>query len=132
MTDAARFLHAPLGQPGSGRVRYGAAMELWRQGRISAEVLEVYRIASPHDRRDPLTMLRDEGLPLPPMPPLESPMLALYAAARDYILSLDHSGATEVRAGSPVAPGPEVAMDTPTLPATRHSASAAIAADCSW
>jgi hypothetical protein len=110
MTDATRFLHTPLGQPGSGRVRYGAAMELWRQGRISAAVLEVYRIASPHDRHDPLRMLRDEGLPLPPMPPLESPMLALYAAARDYILSLDHSGATEVRVGLPAAPGPEVAV----------------------
>ncbi len=49
MTDPARFLDAPLGQPGSGRVRYGAAMALYAQGQISAEVLEVYRIASAHD-----------------------------------------------------------------------------------
>jgi hypothetical protein len=65
MTDPARFLDAPLGQPGSGRVRYGAAMELYAQGQISAEVLEVYRIASAHDGRDPAVMLREMGLPVP-------------------------------------------------------------------
>jgi hypothetical protein len=65
MTDPARFLDAPLGQPGSGRVRYGAAMALYAQGQISAEVLEVYRIASAHDGRDPAVMLREMGLPVP-------------------------------------------------------------------
>ena len=65
MTDQARFLDAPLSQPGSGRVRYGAAMELYAQGQISAEVLEVYRIASAHDGRDPAVMLREMGLPVP-------------------------------------------------------------------
>ena len=65
MTDPARFLDAPLGQPGSGRVRYGAAMALYAQGQISAEVLEVYRIASAHDGRDPAVMLREIGLPVP-------------------------------------------------------------------
>jgi hypothetical protein len=65
MTDPARFLDAPLGQPGSGRVRYGAAMELYAQGQISAEVLEVYRVASAHDGRDPAVILREMGLPVP-------------------------------------------------------------------
>lgn len=65
MTDPVRFLDVPLGQPGSGRVRYGAAMELYAQGQISAEVLEVYRIASAHDGRDPAVMLREMGLPVP-------------------------------------------------------------------
>ena len=65
MTDPARFLDAPLGQPGSGRVRYGAAMALYAQGQISAEVLEVYRIASAHDGRDPAVILREMGLPVP-------------------------------------------------------------------
>jgi len=65
MTDPARFLDAPLGQPGSGRVRYGAAMALYAQGQISAEVLEVYRIASAHDGRDPAVMLHEMGLPVP-------------------------------------------------------------------
>ena len=35
MTDARALLHAPLGVPGSGRVRYGAAMALFREGRIT-------------------------------------------------------------------------------------------------
>ena len=65
MTDPARFLDAPLGQPGSGRARYGAAMALYAQGQISAEVLEVYRIASAHDGRDPAVVLREMGLPVP-------------------------------------------------------------------
>jgi Dimethlysulfonioproprionate lyase len=109
MTDPAGFLNAPLGQPGSGRVRYGAAMALWRDGAISAEVLEVYRVASAHDARDPLQILRELGLPLPPRKALETPMKALYTAARDYLLTLDHPGAAEVRAGLPADPGPEQA-----------------------
>ncbi len=46
-------------------MRYGAAMALYAQGQISAEVLEVYRIASAHDGRDPAVMLREMGLPVP-------------------------------------------------------------------
>ena len=108
MTDPARFLHAPIGQPGSGRVRYGAAMELWSQGQISAEVLEVYRIASAHDGRDPLVSLREAGLPVPQaLMQAQSPMQALYATARDYLLALDHPGAADVRAGLCEDPGPE-------------------------
>lgn len=109
MTDPAEFLHAPLGQPGSGRVRYGAAMELWRAGRISAEVLEVYRVLSAHDGRDPLQALRDLGLPVPHLTAMEPPVKALYTAAREYLLTLDHPGAAEVRAGLPADPGPEQA-----------------------
>ena len=105
MTDAAHLIDAPLGQPGSGRVRYGAAMALWRAGLISAEVLEVYRVTSAHDHRDPLSVLRERGLPAPPSRK-EPPVLGLYAAARDYLLTLDHPGAAEVRAGLPADPGP--------------------------
>ncbi len=117
MTDPRRFLLTPPGQPGSGRVRYGAAMELWRQGQISAEVLEVYRIASAHDGRDPLASLHDAGLPLPDLPLTGTPMQALYAAARDYLLALDHPGAAEVRAGLPEDPGPERLMFRQAMPA---------------
>lgn len=46
-------------------MRYGAAMALYAQGQISAEVLEVYRVASAHDGRDPAAMLREMGLPVP-------------------------------------------------------------------
>jgi hypothetical protein len=106
MTDPVALLNMPLGQPGSGRVRYGAAMALWRDGQISAEVLEVYRIASAHDGRDPLTLLREQGLPLPDLSTFDTPLHALYRAARDYVLALDHPGAAEVRAGLPADPGP--------------------------
>lgn len=101
MTDPASFIAAPLGQPGSGRVRYGAAMALYQAGKISAEVLEVYRIASAHDARDPSLDLQQRGLPVP-----DHPLSQLYSAARDYLLTLDHPGAAEVRAGLPKDPGP--------------------------
>lgn len=112
MTDTLTLFFAPLGQPGSGRVRYGAAMALWREGAISAEVLEVFRIASAHDGRDPLVSLHEAGLRLPDslqpgFPAMGTPMQRLYSAARDYLLALGHPGAAEVRAGLPVDPGPE-------------------------
>lgn len=109
MTDDRDMIDAPLGQPGSGRVRYGAAMALWRDGLISAEVLEVYRVTAAHDHRDPAQVLAQHGLPMPPIhkDPL---MLALYTAARDYLLPLDHPGAAEVRAGLPADPGPARAV----------------------
>jgi Dimethlysulfonioproprionate lyase len=110
MIDPARYLNAPIGQPGSGRVRYGAAMELWRAGRISAEVLEVYRVTSAHDGRDPVSVLRERGLPLPEVGQMQSPLEQLYTVAREYLLALDHPGAEEVRAGLPLDPGPEQAV----------------------
>jgi hypothetical protein len=110
MTDTLTLLHSPLGEPGSGRARYGAAMALWRDGRISAEVLEVYRIASAHDGRNPILDLGELELPMPPQPLRESPLQSLYVAAREYLLALDHAGAAEVRAGLPEDPGPERTM----------------------
>ncbi|MGL6209830.1 MAG: dimethylsulfonioproprionate lyase family protein, partial [Paracoccaceae bacterium] len=105
-SDPLRLIQSPLGVPGSGRVRYGAAMALWRDSLISAEVLEVYRVTAAHDTRDPALVLRELGLPLPPQSAMETPIKALYTAARDYILTLDHPGAADVRAGLPVDPGP--------------------------
>jgi Dimethlysulfonioproprionate lyase len=112
MTDPSVFLHAPLGQAGSGRVRYGAAMALWRDGKISDEVLEVYRIAAAHDARDPLADLRERGLPVPDLAAIHDPMRGLYDAARQYLLTLDHPGAAEVRAGLPADPGPLQVQET--------------------
>lgn len=51
-----------LGAKGSGRARYAAAMTLYRDGRISAQVLEVYRIASALDGQDPAELLAELGL----------------------------------------------------------------------
>jgi Dimethlysulfonioproprionate lyase len=107
MTDPTQLLHTPLGLPGSGRVRYGAAMALWRGGQISEAVLEVYRVASAHDARDPVAMLSALDSQMPPSPLPEDPLITLYAQARDYLLPLDHPGAAEVRARLPVDPGPQ-------------------------
>jgi len=119
MTDPTRHLDATLGVPGSGRVRYGAAMELWRRGDISAEVLEVYRIASAHDRIDPRALLRQDGLPQPAPSAGQSPILGLYRAAREHLLSLNHHGSADVRAGLPEDPGAERAMSSQSNPVVR-------------
>ena len=66
MTEELALLHSPLGPKGSGRVRYGAAMALYQAGLISEAQLEVYRETSAHDGRDPLSVLVERGLPLPP------------------------------------------------------------------
>ncbi len=101
MDDVLHLLHAPIGQPGSGRVRYGAAMELWRRGVISEAQLDVYRDASPFDGRDPAGMLAERALPAVPgndVTPSAS-LAALFEAACDYLNSLSHPGAAEVRRG---------------------------------
>ena len=66
MSDALSLITTPLGQPGSGRVRYGAAMALYQAGLLSEAQLEVYRETSAHDGRDPLSVLTERGLPPPP------------------------------------------------------------------
>lgn len=110
MPDPLALIYSPLGEAGSGRVRYGAAMALYASGRISAEMLEVYRIASAHDGRDPAGMLRERGLPPLPKMTMPSPIATLYQVAREYLVALNHPGAAEVRAGLPVDPGPERVM----------------------
>lgn len=107
MTDALSLLHASLGVPGSGRVRYGAAMALYREGLLTEPQLEVYREASAHDARDPAPILAERGLPPVPRAVTGSPIRALYDAARDYLLTLHHPGAADVRMGLPTDPGPE-------------------------
>jgi hypothetical protein len=61
----AALLGVELGGKGSARQRYAVAMSLYQAGRIGAEVLEAYRIAAAHDRRDPAVVLEDLGLPVP-------------------------------------------------------------------
>ncbi len=61
--DAAQLadLRTPLGQPGSGRVRYAAATHFYNRGLLSAEALEVYRILAMIDAGDPGPMLAQLG-----------------------------------------------------------------------
>jgi hypothetical protein len=124
MTDPLMLLHTPLGELGSGRVRYGAAMALWRDGQLSEAALEVYRIASAHDSRDPLPMLAERGLPPPPLSALPS----LYTTARDYILALDHPGAGEVRSTLPPDPGARRPVTPRTNPVVDRWLTPALAA----
>ena len=55
-------LRAPAGQPGSGRIRYAAAMHFNRSNRLSDGALEVFRICSPLDHEDPTGLLLREGI----------------------------------------------------------------------
>lgn len=128
MTDPLTLLHSPLGPPGSGRIRYGAAMALYRDGRLSEAQLEVYREASAHDARDPAPILAERQLPPVPRPEGTSPLRALYGAARDYLLPLAHPGAADVRAGLPADPGPEITPTPQANPVTNRWLSPALAA----
>lgn len=100
MDDVLQLLHAPLGVPGSGRVRYGAAMELFRRGVLSEAQLDAYRDASPFDARDPALLLSDRRLPPAPRSHATQRALlaAVFAGACDYLGSLSHPGASEVKA----------------------------------
>lgn len=101
MNDAARLIRTPLGEPGSGRVRYGAAMALYRAGALSEAALEVYRICSPLDHEDPGPLLHELGLvpPGPEVPEPEAAFRQLIAELAGYLTALPGDGAAEVRAG---------------------------------
>jgi hypothetical protein len=62
MTDPWKLIHTPLGEPGSGRVRYGAAMALFARGLLPEAALEIYRICAALDAQDPAPLLRARGL----------------------------------------------------------------------
>ncbi len=93
-------LSLPLGAKGSGRARYGAAMALYQRGEISAEALEVYRIASARDGQDPAPMLAQIGAnPMAEQPRGEVLVTRLIDEADHYIAALPGPGVAEVRAG---------------------------------
>ena len=128
MPDPLDLLHTPTGVPGSGRVRYGAAMALWRDGIICEDVLEVYRIASADDGLDPLPMLALRGLAEPPGLPRPSPLRTLYAQVREYLLALTHPGTAEVARALPQDPGPEQTPSVLANPVAGRWLPAALAA----
>jgi hypothetical protein len=92
--EALRVLATPPGPAGSGRERYGAAMTLWREGLVTPDVLEIYRIASPIDAQDPAPMLEAAGLPRP-----GTEIAALAAAAAALVAGLPGPGIAAVTAG---------------------------------
>lgn len=53
-----QLLSLPLGTPGSGMHRYGAAMYFYQCGKLDAEQLEAYRICCNLDFEDPAAVAR--------------------------------------------------------------------------
>jgi hypothetical protein len=101
LEDARAVLATPLGAPGSGRHRYGAAMTLYNAGLIGAEMLEVYRICASLDAEDPLAVLASRGVSASIFAP-DSPggIITTLAEAIDrYLATLPGPGVAEVRAG---------------------------------
>lgn len=60
-----QFLVTAIGKPGSGATRYAAAMYFFKNGELSAEMLEIYRRCSKFDTEDPLDLARYEGVSVP-------------------------------------------------------------------
>ena len=60
-----QLLTTDVSLPGSGRVRYGAAMYFYARGDMQADMLEIYRICSKLDREDPIQVARHEGVSVP-------------------------------------------------------------------
>jgi hypothetical protein len=54
-------LATPPGAPGSGRLRYAAAMHFYNRGMIDADTLEVYRALALIDAEDPAPLLARLG-----------------------------------------------------------------------
>jgi len=96
-------LATPLGDAGSGRRRYAAAMSLNRAGLLSDAALEVYRICSPRDHEDPSVLLARRGLskevPGPMAPSRHTALPRLLDEADRYLASLPGPGIAEVRTG---------------------------------
>ncbi|MCB1451682.1 MAG: hypothetical protein KDJ67_16480 [Nitratireductor sp.] len=53
-----RLLNIPLGWPGSGMIRYGAAMYLHSRGQMDDALLEAYRICCKLDGDDPIEVMQ--------------------------------------------------------------------------
>ncbi len=141
MTGPDDHLALPIGQPGSGRARYGAAMALFRQGRLTAEALEVYRICALLDHRDPAPMLAELAQPStsPAAADPQARIRTLVEAADTYLATLPGPGVAEVRQGlnrwrhGPVTPvhnpaNPVVGAQLPAALAALHPTHPALAA----
>lgn len=96
-------LCTPPGHPGSGRVRYAAAMHCNRAGLLSDDALEVYRICSAYDAEDPAGLLRTCGLaaeiPSAGIPSGVAAARLLLDEIDLYLAGLKGRGLAEARAG---------------------------------
>jgi hypothetical protein len=95
------FITTALGEAGSGRARYGAAMALYQDAQISAAQLECFRIASADDGLDVGTVLAERSLP-PVRHAAPSPEVLIRALIEEsdaYLSRLEGPGVAEVRRG---------------------------------
>lgn len=93
------LLSLPLGTPGAGRTRYGAAMALYQQGLLSPMELEAWRIASASDTRPFDQVFAALGQPAP-MPRKADPATALPRLMQEAMATLAPlrcPGAAELR-----------------------------------
>ena len=56
------LLLSAIGQEGSGSVRYAAAMFFYSAGKMTAEMLEIYRRCCVLDDEDPMDLAQFEGI----------------------------------------------------------------------
>lgn len=109
-------LGVAIGAPGSGRMRYGAAMALYQAGHINPAQLEAYRIAAGNDADSPAAVFAERGLPLPPgaAGDAEPALQTLLHEAHSYFATLSGPGIAEVRTGLAAQPlGRPKAIVTP-------------------
>ncbi len=127
--DPARLIHEPLGLPGSGRVRFGAAMALYRAGQLGDAALEVYREAAAFDARDPAAMLAERGLQPVPEAAASDALGRLFDQSCLYLNGCSHLGQDAIAAGlarSSNQPKPQIAVSTPVIDRWLHPALAAM------
>jgi hypothetical protein len=132
LTAACIALLAPPGAPGSGRLRYAAAMTLYQAGRIDAAQLEAFRIASPLDAELPQRVMASRGV----APPGGAAIAALVDAVTQHLHTLPGDGPAQVLAAlktcTPEAPGlaanPVIATHLPAALPQAHLAGAITAA----
>jgi hypothetical protein len=125
------LIATPLGLPGSGRVRYGAAMDLWRSGKLSAETLEVFRICAARDSDDPAWLLAERGLVPPDLSAIDpaTRIAALIDEADRYLAGLEGPGVAEIRNGIAAARAGRITVPAPrTNPVVTAHLEAALAA----
>lgn len=60
------LLASKVGIPGSGAIRYAAAMYLYNHGNVSLEMLEIYRRCCKLDKEDPKDLAQFEGIEIIP------------------------------------------------------------------
>ncbi len=56
------LLFKPVGEPGTGYMRYSAAMFFHMRGEISVDLLEMYRRCCKFDHEDPIAVARYNGI----------------------------------------------------------------------